>query len=123
MPSCLWDEYVTAAVAAGILPAKGPELSRVLLHMAALFPSDPEEVWDVFDVESEEALQRLVRAGQLPACFDRGDYWSGLGKRTPTPRCFAPSWRIMISVNPSALKPQRRPGAAPIPRTWSLCST
>jgi hypothetical protein len=68
----LWDEYVTAAVAASILPAKGPELSRVLLHMAALFPSAPEEVWEVFDVESEAALQQHIRAGQLPACFDRG---------------------------------------------------
>jgi hypothetical protein len=37
----LWDEYVSAALKAGQLPAKGPELSRVLLHMAALFPSDP----------------------------------------------------------------------------------
>jgi hypothetical protein len=68
----LWDEYVTGAVKAGRLAAKRPELSRILLHMAALFPSDPEEVWDVFEVESEEALQRLVRAGQLPDCFDRG---------------------------------------------------
>jgi hypothetical protein len=84
----LWDEYVTAAVGAGILSAKGPELSRVLLHMAALFPSDPEEVWDVFDVESEEALQRRVRAGQLPACFDRGGLLERAREADPDPQVF-----------------------------------
>ena len=84
----LWDEYVTVAVTAGILPAKGPELSRVLLHMAALFPSDPEEVWDIFDVESEEALQRRVRAGQLPACFDRGGLLERAREADPDPQVF-----------------------------------
>jgi hypothetical protein len=84
----LWDEYVSAAVRAGILPTKGPELSRVLLHMAALFPSDPEEVWDAFDVESEEALQRSVRAGQLPACFDRGGLLERAWEADPDPQVF-----------------------------------
>ena len=84
----LWDEYVIAAVAAGILPAKGPELSRVLLHMAALFPSDPEEVWEVLDVESEEALQRHVRAGQVPACFDRDGLLERARQADPDPQVF-----------------------------------
>jgi hypothetical protein len=84
----LWDEYVTVAVAAGILPVKGPELSRVLLHMAALFPNDPEEVWEVLDVESEEALQRHVRTGQLPACFDRGGLLERAREADPDPQVF-----------------------------------
>jgi hypothetical protein len=84
----LWDEYVTAAVAAGSLPAKGPELARVLLHMAALFPSDPEEVWEFFDVESEEDLQRHIRAGQLPACFDRGGLLDRARQADPDPQVF-----------------------------------
>jgi hypothetical protein len=84
----LWDEYVTAAVAAGTLPSKGPELSRVLLHMAALFPNDPEEVWDVFDVESEAALQQEIHTGQLPACFDRGGLLERARKADPDPQVF-----------------------------------
>jgi hypothetical protein len=84
----LWDAYVTAAVAAGILPATGPELSRVLLHMAALFPGDPEDVWDVFDVESEEALQRRIRTGQLPACFDCGALLERARGADPDPQVF-----------------------------------
>jgi tetratricopeptide (TPR) repeat protein len=84
----LWDEYVTAAVAAGILPVKGPEISRVLLHMAALFPSHPEEVWEVFDVESEQALQRHIRAGQLPTCFDRGGLLERAREAAPDPQVF-----------------------------------
>jgi hypothetical protein len=84
----LWDEYVTAAVAAGSLPPKGPELARVLLHMAALFPSDPEEVWEFFDVESEEALQRHIRAGQLPACFNRGGLLERAREADPDPQVF-----------------------------------
>jgi hypothetical protein len=84
----LWDEYVSVAVTASILSAKGPELSRVMLHMAGLFPSDPEEVWDIFDVESEEALQRRVRAGQLPACFDRGGLLERAREADPDPQVF-----------------------------------
>jgi hypothetical protein len=84
----LWDEYVTAAVAAGSLPAQGPALARVLLHMAALFPGDAEEVWEFFDVESEEDLQRQVRAGQLPACFDRGRLLERARQADPDPQVF-----------------------------------
>src|SRR5262245_37649527 len=66
-----WDGYVTAATADGTLPATGPELARVLLHMVALFPADPDEVFAILGVEDEKALQRLIRAGELPAFFDR----------------------------------------------------
>jgi hypothetical protein len=84
----LWDEYVAAAIEAGILPATGPEISRVLLHMAALFPGDAEDVWDVLDVESEDALQRVIRAGQLPACFDRGALLERARQADPDPQVF-----------------------------------
>jgi hypothetical protein len=66
-----WDGYVTAATADGTLPATGPELARVLLHMVALFPADPEEVFAILSVEDEKELQRLIGAGELPAFFDR----------------------------------------------------
>jgi hypothetical protein len=84
----LWDEYVTAAVAAGSLPAQGPALARVLLHMAALFPSDAEAVWEFFDVESEEDLQRQIRVGQLPTCFDRGGLLERARQADPDPQVF-----------------------------------
>jgi hypothetical protein len=103
----LWDEYATGAITAGILSAKGPELSRVLLHMAALFPSDPEEVWDVFDVESEEALQRRIRAGQLPACFDRGGLLERAREADPDPQVF----RALVAYY-DAHQPKRAEAAA-----------
>jgi hypothetical protein len=84
----LWDEYVTAAIEAGILPATGPEVSRVLLHMAALFPGDAEDVWEGLDVESEDALQRVIRAGQLPPCFDRGALLERARQADPDPHVF-----------------------------------
>ncbi|MBI3797775.1 MAG: hypothetical protein HY268_12510 [Deltaproteobacteria bacterium] len=66
-----WDSYLTAAAAAGTLPTTGPELARVLLHMVALFPADPDEVCDILGVDDEKELQRLIRAGEIPAFFDR----------------------------------------------------
>lgn len=65
-----WDGYLIAATAAGILSKTGPEIARVLLHMAALFPKDPEEVLDTLDVEDQKELQTLIRRGELLACFD-----------------------------------------------------
>src|SRR5215510_14940568 len=65
----MWDGYLTAAT--GLLPTTGPEIARVLLHMANLFPADPEDVLDTLEVESEQQLRRRIRTGQLPACFDR----------------------------------------------------
>ena len=67
----MWDEYLTAATATRMLSATGPEMARVLLHMASLFPTDPEAVLDTFEVDSEQQLRRRMRTGQLPACFDR----------------------------------------------------
>jgi hypothetical protein len=84
----LWDEYVAAAIAAGILSTTGPEMARVMLHMAALFPGDPEDVWDTFGVESEEALQRCAQAGQLPGCFDRGALLERARVADPDPQVF-----------------------------------
>jgi hypothetical protein len=67
----MWDGYLTVATATGILPTTGPEIARVLLHMANLFPADPEAVLDMLEVDSEQQLQRRIRTGQLPDCFDR----------------------------------------------------
>jgi hypothetical protein len=67
----MWDGYLTAATATGLLPTTGPEIALVLLHMANLFPADPEDVLDTLEVDSEQQLRRRIRTGQLPACFDR----------------------------------------------------
>jgi len=67
----MWDGYLTAATATGLLSTTGPEMARVLLHMANLFPADPEAVLETLEVDSEQQLRRLIRTGQLPACFDR----------------------------------------------------
>jgi hypothetical protein len=56
--------------------------------MAALFPSDAEAVWEFFDVESEEDLQRQIRVGQLPACFDRGGLLERARQADPDPQVF-----------------------------------
>jgi hypothetical protein len=84
----LWDEYLTAAVANGTLPRAGPETAQVLLHMAALFPAEPEEVLDFLAVESEKELRRLIRAGELPACFDRGALLERARAADPTAQVF-----------------------------------
>ncbi len=83
-----WDGYLTAALAAGTLPATGPEIARVLLHMAALFPADPEDVLDLLDVESEKELRRLIRTGRLPAFFDREALLERARAADPDPQVF-----------------------------------
>ena len=67
----MWDGYLAAATATGLLSTTGPEMARVLLHMANLFPADPEAVLETLAVESEQQLRRRIRTGQLPDCFDR----------------------------------------------------
>jgi hypothetical protein len=67
----MWDGYLAAATATRVLSTTGPEIARVLLHMANLFPADPEAVLETLEVESEQQLRRRIRTGQLPACFDR----------------------------------------------------
>jgi len=83
-----WDGYVTAATAAGTLPGSGPEIARVLLHMAALFPADLEEVLDILGVESEQELRRLIHRGELPASFDRTALLERARAADPDPHVF-----------------------------------
>jgi hypothetical protein len=84
----LWDGYLSAAIAAGILPPSGPETARVLLHMAALFPEDPEETLDSVGVKSEAEMRALIRRGELPACFDRGALLERARAADPDPQVF-----------------------------------
>ena len=82
----MWDGYLTAATATGLLPTTGPEIARVLLHIANLFPADPEDVLDTLEVESEQQLRRRIRTGQLPACFDRAALSDGARMADPVPQ-------------------------------------
>jgi hypothetical protein len=66
-----WGNYVAVAQAKGVLANHGPDIARVWLRMAALFPADPLEVLDMFDAESEEDLRDQIRSGELPAHCDR----------------------------------------------------
>jgi hypothetical protein len=84
----LWEKYVHAATRAGILPAKGPEMARVLLHMANLFPADPDEVLDTLGVDSEQELRQYIRASDMPMCFDRAALLERALKADPTPSVF-----------------------------------
>lgn len=68
----IWERFLAAGIQTRMLPSSGPEVCRVLLHMAGLFPSDPDEILDFFGARSEQELRRLIRAGALPECFDRG---------------------------------------------------
>ena len=83
-----WQSYLTAATAAGLLPKTGPELARVLLHMASLFPADPEAVLETLDVASEQQLRQDIRTGQLPPCFDRAALLERARAADPTPHVF-----------------------------------
>jgi len=82
----MWDGYLTAATATGLLPTTGPEIARVLLHIANLFPADPEDVLDTLEVESEQQLRRRIRTGQLPACFDRAALLERARMADPVPQ-------------------------------------
>lgn len=46
-------------------------MARVLLHVANLFPADPEEVLDALGVDSEQEIRQHIRRGDMPMCFDR----------------------------------------------------
>lgn len=83
-----WDGYLTAATAAGTLPATGPEIARVLLRMAALFPANSEEVLAMLDVESEQQLRTFVRVGKLPTFFDRRALLERARAADPDPQVF-----------------------------------
>jgi hypothetical protein len=84
----LWDQYLRAAIATGALPATGPATARVLLHMAALFPEDVEEIYDLFDVDSGAELQKLIQRGALPPCYDRGQLLERARTAEPAPQVF-----------------------------------
>ena len=83
-----WDGYLTAATRAGTLPAAGRAPARVLLHMAELFPAEREAVLDRFCVASEEDLEALIRAGELPEYLDRGRLLARARRVDPDPRVF-----------------------------------
>jgi hypothetical protein len=84
----MWDGYLTAATATGLLSTTGPEIARVLLHMAKLFPADPEAVLETLEVESEQQLRRRIRTGQLPACFDRAALLERARVADPVPQVY-----------------------------------
>jgi len=84
----MWDGYLTAATATGLLSTTGPEIARVLLHMANLFPADPETVLDTLEVDSEQQLRRRMRTGQLPACFDRAALLERARVADPVPQVY-----------------------------------
>jgi hypothetical protein len=67
-----WGSYLTIAKTTGIVPQQGPDLVRILLHMAALFPQDPLEVLETLDAKSEADLRAQIRSGELAAHHDRG---------------------------------------------------
>ena len=83
-----WDGYLTGANRAGTMPATARETSRVLLHMAELFPADPEEALDAFGLDSEEERDALIREGALPECVDRGRLLARARQADPDPRVF-----------------------------------
>jgi tetratricopeptide (TPR) repeat protein len=117
----MWDGYLTAVTATGLLSTTGPEIARVLLHMADLFPADAEAVLDTLGVDSEQQLRRRIRTGQLPACFDRAALLERARVADPVPQVYralvahydqwgdpkraeaeAEAWR---RVHPQALEP------------------
>jgi hypothetical protein len=84
----MWDGYLIPATATGLLPTTGPEIARVLLHMANLFPADPEAVLDTLEVDSEQQLRRRIRTGQLPSCFDRAALLERARVADPVPQVY-----------------------------------
>lgn len=97
-----WDRYLGVASRTGALRPKGRELARVLLHMAELFPADPEELWDLVGVDSEEELLACVRSGELPAYFDRGALLERAREADAVPAVF----RALVSHHAGA-RPRR----------------
>ena len=81
-----WDGYLTATARAGTLPPAGR--ARVLLRMAELFPADPDEILDAFDIPSEADLDALIRGGELPEFVDRGRLLARAREADPNPRVF-----------------------------------
>jgi tetratricopeptide (TPR) repeat protein len=84
----LWDSYLSTMIRSGVWPASCPEVSRVLLHMAALFPPDFREVLESFGAGSEQELRSLIAARALPAFLDRGALLERARAADPDPRVF-----------------------------------
>ncbi len=83
-----WGNYVTVAQTKGVLAKQGPDIARVWLRMASLFPADPLEVLDVFDAESEEDLREQIRSGEVPAHADREMLLKHAHTAEPSPMTF-----------------------------------
>ncbi|NOT56136.1 MAG: hypothetical protein HOP18_16170 [Deltaproteobacteria bacterium] len=83
-----WANYVAVAQQKGVLAKQGPDIARVWLRMASLFPADPLEVLDVFDAESEEDLREQIRSGELPAHADRETLLKHAHTADPSTRTF-----------------------------------
>ncbi|HVQ76454.1 MAG TPA: hypothetical protein VMT79_13075 [Candidatus Binatia bacterium] len=83
-----WDGYLADANRAGATPATGRETSRVLLHMAGLFPADRDEALDAFDLDSEDERDAMIRDGELPECADPGRLLARARQADPDARVF-----------------------------------
>ena len=90
----LWDEYLKADQATGQLsprahtPHTGPEIARILLHMANLFPADPEDLLDYLGMDSEREIQQTILNQELPAAFDRAALLDRARVADPVPQVF-----------------------------------
>ena len=79
---------MAAATRAGALPSTGRVPARILLHMAELFPADPEEVLDALGVDSEEEIDELIHDGELADFFARGRLLARALEADSDPRVF-----------------------------------
>jgi len=104
----VWDAYRAAAVRAGTLRPEGPEMGRLLLHMAEQFPSDPEDIRDEFDVESDAELEALLRAGELPNCMDRAGLLARARAADPSPAAFRALVRHYDARDPQAAEAEAK---------------
>jgi hypothetical protein len=80
----LWDEYLNAAATLHT----GPEVARILLHMANLFPADPEDLLDAVGMDSEREIQQMILNGELPTAFDRAALLDRARAADPVPLVF-----------------------------------
>jgi hypothetical protein len=83
-----WANYIAVAHQKGVLAKQGPDIARVWLRMASLFPADPLEVLDIFDAESEEDLREQIRSGEVPAHADREMLLKHAHAAEPSPMTF-----------------------------------
>lgn len=84
----LWDSYLSMMLRTNVWPAACPETSRVLLHMAGLFPADFREAMDLFGAASEKDLRSLIADKILPPYLDRAALLERARTADPDPRVF-----------------------------------